>query len=306
MRNTKHLHKIISVCFVLFSCIKIDSQKLMDQQLYYFFDFVDLHAATFSKANNIQNVLFIDEHAVGNGKYLGLDFEKLENSIISLYPNILDEGLCYIDIESPYIDYLINEDTNSQKFKEALNYFIKIITKARSIRPNVSWGFYGIPFTTYWDLEKDFFSKYDKLKPLLEVSDVLFPSMYFFYSDHEPNGFLNEKFVRTNTQELIKIAALYSKPVFPFVMERFHPSNQNIGLKKIPENEFLKYINMILEESYEGKKVDGIVWWNADKFFYNSGFYKKDCNNLDLFLRKNSDSNVRLMKKILKIIKRTK
>lgn len=306
MRISKFLQKTLAISILLLVCSQMEAQKVKSQKLYYFFDFVDEATSAYTKANNIQKVLFIDEHAVSDGKYLGLDSEKLEKNIISLYPDTSDKGLCYIDIESPYIDHLINENADSQKFQESMDYFIRIITTAKKIRPNVKWGFYGIPFTTYWDLEKDFFSKYQKLKPLLEVSDAFFPSMYFFYSDNEPNGFMNEKFARKNIQELIKVGKVYNKPVYPFVMERYHPSNQNIGLKKIPEKEFLKYMNIILNESYKGKKVDGIIWWNADKYGYNHNLYKEEGNNLNNFLQKNNESNVNLMKKILKLINREK
>lgn len=305
MKMSKLFQHIFAFLLLVFMIQKIDAQIKNKQKLYFYFDAVDENLKTFTKTNKIEKVLFIDEHAVSTGQYLGLDADKLKQNIVSLYPNISDTGLCYIDIESPYIDHLINENENSPKFRESLDYFIKIIKTAKSIRPKVKWGFYGVPFTTYWDLEKDFFSKYQKLKPLLEISDAFFPSMYFFYSDEEPNGYMNDKFARKNIQELIKVGKQYNKPVYPFVMERYHPSNQKIGLKKIPEKEFLKYMNIILNESYKGKKVDGIIWWNADKYGYNHNLYKEEfrAKDINTFIQRNNESNIDLMKKILKFIK---
>lgn len=271
------------------------------QKFLYYFDSSQKNIISYTKRNNIEKILFIDEHAFSTGKLYGFDKKKLYENITTLYPTKLETGYCYIDLESPYIDALINDEPSSRSFNESLSYFIKIISEAKKIRPNIKWGFYGIPFSTYWDLHKDFFKKYEKLKPLLQVSDVLFPSMYFFYSDEEPNGFMNKKFVIKNTQELIKVAIEYSIPVFPFIMERYHPSNQRIGYEKIPEYEFLKYMRVMLSESVQGNKIDGIVWWNADKYYYQSilGYGK----NLENILKSNNDLNLRLMKKINRLIR---
>jgi len=67
-------------------------------------------------------------------------------------------------------------------------------------------------------------------------------------------------------------------------------------MQKIPEPEFIKYTKMILDESYDNKKVDGIVWWNADRYYYQTTLgYEKELQTL---LKKNNSSNLELMKKI--------
>lgn len=295
------LRKIfLSISFLtIISCY---SQNKTNQEFLYYFDSTQDNMKLYTERNNVIKIKYIDEHAFATGKYLGFDKIKLEKTLIGLFPNKNSTGYCYIDLESPYIDALINEETTSKKFKESLNYYIKIINESKKIRPNVRWGYYGIPLTTYWDIDKGFYQKQNRLKPLFDVCDIFFPSMYFFYSDNGPEWTsMNEKFVRKNTQELIMLAKKYKKPVFPFVMERYHPSNpHNLGMKKIPEPEFLKYLKIILNESVGGNKVDGIVWWNADKYYFQTTLrYEK---GLQDSIKQNNDSNLKLMKKINEII----
>ena len=48
----------------------------------------------------------------------------------------------------------------------------------------------------------------------------------------------------------------------------YHNSNSNVGLESLPEKVFLTHIERIVATSYQEKKVDGIVWWGADDYFF--------------------------------------
>ncbi|MBL1410339.1 hypothetical protein [Sphingobacterium faecale] len=288
-----------------FSFLSLIAQK--QQQLFYYFDFEDVKLSIYLKDNGIQKVLFIDEHAFATGTYFGFNEQKLRKSVEELYPDPLATGFCYIDLEAPYIDELVNEPSDTETFKRSLSYYLQILRSVKKLRPNVKWGYYGIPFTTYWNLDESdwFVENIQKIESLIIESDVLFPSMYFFYSDEESNGFQNDTYVKQNIENLIKISAKYNKMLLPFVMERFHPSNRKLGLQKIPEQQFLRHIRNMLEVTVEQRRIDGIVWWNADKYFYNNKTTKNIGYSKDVkrFLQDNSRSHLKLMKKILVLLK---
>ncbi len=124
---------------------------------------------------------------------------------------------------------------------------IQIVRWVRDERPEVRLGFYGLmPLRDYWTpvlfkmaqerISDPWFAarmpeyelRYrawqaanDKLKPLAEVVDIIFPSLYTFYNN--PSEW--ELYARGNIEE----AARYGKPVMPFIWMQYHNSTELIG-----------------------------------------------------------------------------
>ncbi|ASU35131.1 hypothetical protein MuYL_3246 [Mucilaginibacter xinganensis] len=138
---------------------------------------------------------------------------------------------------------------------------------AKTLRPNVKWGYYAVPFSRYYNRSK-LGDDLSKIEPLLKECDVFFPSFYQNYKDGSIGRDDNEKFAFENLNAILPVAQRMHKPVLPFVWYRYHVSNRNIGLQLIPSDEFEKYLNSILSVNYNGKKVSGLVCWSVDSYYF--------------------------------------
>ena len=224
----------------------------------------------FLKKNNIQKVGFI-----GDGQFLdpkikfAFSQKMMDQEILRAYPNQAEDGIGYIDLEAPYLDYLMNSDLNSDDFKRSKKLFLNVLAYVQKARPNVKWGFYHIPETTYWGKTDTFYQKDERISDLIKNSDVLFPSIYIFYN--KVNFILeNQSYLEENTKQIIRIAQKYNKKVYPLIMSRYHPSNASLGYETIAETDFRFYLATIRNTKYNGKSIDGIFLWNADGYFYKT------------------------------------
>ena len=248
----------------------ITTQKITKMQIMVTSDNNSAPFNVFLKKNNIQKVGF-----VGDGQFLdpkikfALNQKMLDQEILRVYPNQAEEGIAYIDLESPYLEYLMNSETNSLEFKKSKKLFLDVLTYVKKARPKVKWGFYNIPFTTYWGKTTSFYDKDERVSEIIKNSDVLFPSIYIFYN--KVNFILeNEDYIKENTQQIIRIGEKYNKKVYPLVMSRYHPSSGNIAYETINETDFRFYLSTIKNTKYKEKSVDGIMYWNADAYFYKT------------------------------------
>ena len=78
----------------------------------------------------------------------------------------------------------------------------------------------------------------------------------------------NLQYVEENTKEVIRVAQLYNKKVYPLVMSRYHPSNANIGNEIIEPKNFENYVKTVFQTTYLNQQVDGILLWNADDYAF--------------------------------------
>lgn len=264
------MNKSLKIILVLFISLQIQAQKKASNspQLYLSLGEYGPLMEKFSKDNNIIKVKYLDE-----GQFLGkepytFDPIKLKNDIERAIPSSSESGMAYIDLET-YISEIRDKGTQIESFQKSIKLYIDVIKFAKKLRPNIKWGYYAIPHTTYWGRTQDFYGKLKKIEPLLKECDILFPSLYIFYDEHDKGVALeNEKYVIENTKEMIKVGQYYKKPVVVFVWHRYHPSNDKFGLQSLPDNVFLTHVERIASTSHQGKKVDGIVWWGADDYFF--------------------------------------
>ena len=223
---------------------------------------------SFLKQNDITKVGFInDSQFLDKTKSFTCNLADLQKEIARAYPDPLEKGIAYIDLESPYLEYLMDKPVESAEFKKSQKLFLDILSIAKKERPNVKWGYYYLPFTTYWGRDRSFYEKHLKVKQIIEKSDVLFPSIYIFYNNVD-FYIENNNYLKENTEEVIRIAAIYNKPVYPMIMTRYHPSNKVMGNEMINTVDFRDYVNTLFNTSYAQNKVDGVVLWNADDYAY--------------------------------------
>lgn len=222
----------------------------------------------FVKDNNIESVKFINDAQFMNPKNpFTFDQKLLREEVCRSFPDKNDKGMAYIDIEAPYLQYLLNEPPTSENFKKSVKLFVDVLKFVKNERPQAQVGYYYIPFTNYWDRSDKFYDKYKSIQEIIKNSDILFPSIYIFYNNVSFN-LENVDYLEDNTEEVIKIAKLYDKKVYPLIMSRYHPSNANIGSERINDENFKTYVNTIMKTQYKGSKIDGLILWNFDDYSY--------------------------------------
>jgi hypothetical protein len=217
--------------------------------------------------NKLEKIVMINDAQFLGKDHYTYDPQLLIKEIERVLPNANDKGICFIDLEGENLENIMNLDIQSESFKKSLTLFLDVIKFCKKFRPNVKWGYYAIPYTTYWNRNAEFYNKIQKIKPLLYECDIFFPSLYTFYEDKEL-ALENEKYVIENTIEMIKLGQLYNKPVLVFVWHRYHSSNEKLSEESLPENVFLTQIDRIVNTTYKGKKVDGLIWWGADDYAF--------------------------------------
>ncbi|AYD47984.1 hypothetical protein [Arachidicoccus soli] len=265
MKISKNIQQLLLLIFVLFTSSKLVAQT--NQKLYNGLTDLDSKSASFFKANNINVVTTVDSRYFAPNPNGNIDFNLFAKSLNIWFPNSASKGIAALDWEGGSLQALHNSP-NTNSFKNALNQYIQLIKFAKKMRPNVKWGYYSIPFTTYWGRDSKWQQLNQNILPLLKECDILFPSLYVFYQQGSEDKAGNISYAQDNMMECLKLGVMINKPVLPYVWNRYHNSNKKIGLELIPINDFTAYIKAILNTSYLDEKAAGIVWWGADKYFY--------------------------------------
>lgn len=149
---------------------------------------------------------------------------------------------------------------NGDRYEVARNLkkYTEVIRRFRATGKNYRLGYYGVlPAVDYWRAIKNpasfsymqWQAENEAIAPLAVEVDVLFPSLYTFYTD--------QKGWRRMAISQIKAAKSYGKPVYAFLWPQFHESNRLLGGRYIGD----AYWRMELETV--GRYADGIVIWGG-------------------------------------------
>src|SRR5690606_7023990 len=106
--------------------------------------------------------------------------------------------------------------------------FIDLIDYIKKLRPNLTIGFYGVPFWVFVNKYPAYGSK-NKFKNLLEKCDVLTPAYYARSLDRDIGREKNDLYLENNLDITFEYAIELNKPVIPFVWEFVHPVNKTTG-----------------------------------------------------------------------------
>jgi hypothetical protein len=156
----------------------------------------------------------------------------------------------------------------SEVHTRSVQQYVNLIRRAKELRPNAKWGYYGLPIGRYWGRNDEWRAMATALMPIFEESRALFPSVYdAFKSNETPNHDPQEDLAVT--RDIVKLALQVSqgKPVYPFVWPRYDPNNLVWGFKLIDDREFTDNAKAIFETNYQGDKADGLIWWGADPYW---------------------------------------
>ncbi len=221
-----------------------------------------------SNTGSFLQIKVIYEGDIDRNKDVQLDQDQFVNRINYLYPEANASGICMIDWEGKMMDALKKFPEEHEKFQTTLKEVIKTVQLAKSTRPNVKWGMYGLPLRKYYKRDEAWQNNAKKLKPLFQEVDILFPSIYDFY---EGDTQKDRDYVSDNVQLALQFGSELNKTVFPVMWHRWHVSNKKHPYGLIPLSEFLGMVGAAYEANVDGKTIDGIAWWGieSDAYFRN-------------------------------------
>jgi hypothetical protein len=197
-----------------------------------------------------------------------IDSAYFRKRIKDLVPERNFSGPAVLDWEGKAYEVFRTEQPGSPKFQEYLQKYIGLLAYAKKLLPNAKWGYYGFPLTTYWWKTDSLWQPRNQaLVPLLQASDMLFPYLYDFFQDGSMGWLDEEGYVKTNTEQCLALGASVKKPVVPFIWHRYHDATEKIGLLQIPEEEFRNHLKVMMETTYQGNKIYGLVWWQEEMYF---------------------------------------
>ncbi len=128
--------------------------------------------------------------------------------------------------------------------------------------PNQQVGYYSmLPIRDYWRAVdgkdsadyKEWQVENDRLEPLAEAVDIVFPSIYTFYDDRE--GWLD--YAKAQIEESRRLAP--DKLVYAFLWPEYHPSNKWQGGDPIEPDYWRVQLDFLREHA------DGVVIWTIDR-----------------------------------------
>lgn len=190
-----------------------------------------------------------------------IDYEKLKNRVIKLFPEEDKEVLILIDWETKVL-FGLKKEQGSDRFENSVKEFIKVTKYVKSLRPNFKVGIYGLPFKMNNDAQmsklNDGNNKFDEI---FKNVDFIAPSLYLDQLDKNSLSKKNKDIIVKTLGESFKYANRLKKPVIPFVWYRIHPKNKKDGLKVLSVQMMEQYLTEIAHFSKEGNKVSGLIWW---------------------------------------------
>lgn len=196
-----------------------------------------------------------------------IDETLVKAGVNTLYPAKEATGLISIDIENKVFQNVKDFDKGNPEFEKSIAALIKLVSVVKKERPNLSVGIYGIPYRFYYENQKAR-NKDQKLDPLLKVVDYISPSLYIVYPDKEKGFDANNNYLKENLKVALEYGKRLGKPVIPYVWYIVHPTNKKYGKELIGRKEMQSYLNIIRDYQYEGRRAEGVIWWEPGKSNY--------------------------------------
>ncbi|MCA0381130.1 MAG: hyaluronidase [Bacteroidetes bacterium] len=196
------------------------------------------------------------------------DEVMLHNAIHRKIPDSNYQGIAVIDWEDPGFPLLEKGDVQSTAFQQTIAKYLRVLQLCKQARPKASWGYYGIPFTSYWD-SATVLNINKRIDPLINAVDVLLPSLYNYYPDNTPQT-NNKAYYTANAMAMAAMAKENQKQCYIFIWHRYHPSNQDVGLQLLPKTVFARHIQW-MKTAASPLSFDGFIWWGADDYYFKTG-----------------------------------
>jgi hypothetical protein len=157
--------------------------------------------------------------------------------------------------------------------REAMRRYITLVDWIRNAGYSGPIGYYGV--IPIWDHERAlqgetspgrqaWRSENDRVQPLADRVDILFPSLYTQDGDMP----VWERFATANLREARRLA--HGRPVYAFLWPQYHGSNKILGLQYLPGTQWARELEVV------SANADGAVIWGGVAASRQSGPPKWD------------------------------
>ncbi len=149
---------------------------------------------------------------------------------------------------------------DSRQVQESLSKYMTVLHWFKGAAPGLAVGYYGAPpLRDYWRAInsptskewRSYSEENDRLQPLAGAVDILFPSLYTFYTDQ--GGWV--RYAYGQIAEARRCAN--GKPVYVFLWPQYHDSNRTLAGTFLPAD----YWRLELETAKQ--YADGIILWGG-------------------------------------------
>jgi hypothetical protein len=144
----------------------------------------------------------------------------------------------------------VANDLADKRYSE---WYLQILKWAHEVLPDTNFGFFGLPFSPWFALQKpaERMQVYQRIlrlmEPVITASDSLYPDFFVKYGDSE------HLFYSMISQ--IYVAKSYAKKVYPILWQR--------GLLTDAVNREVLPSDLLIKQCLFVKKyADGVVWWS--------------------------------------------
>jgi len=221
--------------------------------------------------NSLKKIfVFYQKDVSKNG--MTLDSDLFQKNILNRVSSG-QKGIAIIDWEGLAFDALTSSD--ERKASAVVSEFIKALELAKQLRPNLQWGFYGLPIRTFKGDNRNWRNINTRLAPIFRRSDIIAPSLYMYNSNpkvYNLNSPQAEKgagdYLYLNLDYALELGSTYNKDVYPFIWHKRNSGDRQEALSLIPIDTFGTYVKMINSRSAFGKKIKGVIWWDNAKYYY--------------------------------------
>ena len=190
--------------------------------------------------------------------YEGEIFTRKDNSLPT------DDEIKELAIKYRVYDWVIFDierwDHGDDNIIKNINLYSSFIKKFKLYNTSSKLGYYGVlPVRDYWRASKkkgddkynDWVQENMKLKPLAQLVDAIFPSIYSFYYDKD--GWVEFAKQQIDMGKIIS----NNKPVYPFIWPNYHESNMFLANRYIGDQYWMLQLKIVSEYA------DGVVVWGG-------------------------------------------
>ncbi|ASK30377.1 hypothetical protein CEY12_09745 [Chryseobacterium sp. T16E-39] len=274
MQVTEYQKRNSSLLFLIAILLLVFPGRMNSQvqpKLYIGMSGLNPQQEAYIKDNGLEKaIIFYQKEVTTDGSNLDVDmFTK----------NIMEKtsadntGIAIIDWEGPAMKAI--SGSNDSDAEAAIQQFVKAVGTAKKLRPNLKWGFYGLPVRTFKGSNNDWKNINARLSPIFTAVDIIAPSLYMYnvnprvYNARSPILELGSgDYIYVNLDYALEMGKKYNKEVYPFIWQKRNSGNSNMAMSLIPVDIFKNYYKMIASRVSSGKRVNGIIWWDSQKYFY--------------------------------------
>lgn len=219
----------------------------------------------FVSQNKLYEVIFIFQNEFLNSKG-SFDKVMLQKTLNKKIPKTNLQGYAVIDWEGNSLHSLYG---GVKGYESILHEFVEVIKTAKSLRPNVKWGYYGFPpvIANNYSASK---IRANRILPILRNSDFIAPILYIpGASNNFPYG-TQASYIDQIINLSLEVSIIVGKPVYPLIWHRYADyRSKNQTFKLVDVDQFKYFVNRIINKSYNAKKIEGLIWWNSEDNGFN-------------------------------------